>query len=198
MKILFALLTLFSTLPAHAGLYVKAFGGANYLDHQIGWQDQDWQSNTGYVVGGALGTSLAILSLETEVALRRNTIKSNETDINTDNIYSLDGTVEKWTLIENLLISLPFHSVFVPYFGAGVGGGYDQTQLDVYLLNEFGPNLLASQKNRKLGTVVQALAGFSLNFIPMTSLSFEYRFLSSFDMREQKNHAGTASLRFGF
>lgn len=198
MKVLFALLTLLSTLPMNAGLYIKAFGGANYLDHQIGWKDQDWQSNTGYVVGGALGTSLAILSLETEVALRRNTIKSAETDINTGDQFSLDGKLEKWSVVENLLISLPIHSVFVPYFGAGVGGGYDLTELDIYLLNQFGPNLLRSQKNRKLGTVVQALAGFSLNFIPLTSLSFEYRFLSSFDMRDQKNHAGTASLRFGF
>lgn len=113
-------LAIISVSPASAkGFYVTTFGGVNFNDvsYDSKWLQVD--SNTGYVIGAALGTTVdQVPGLRAEAEL---SYRSNGVDITIcgDGLKANDET---WALMANAVYDVPTASWPVhPYLLAGAG-----------------------------------------------------------------------------
>lgn len=119
MKVFLLLASMFVfALSAQADTYVTAFGGANW-DNVI--NTNGVYDNTGYVVGGAVGThvkSIPGLRLEGELAFRQNAVKV---------FKFVQADHDTYTLMANAVYDLPLQvGPVTPYVLAGVGYGNTQ------------------------------------------------------------------------
>jgi opacity protein-like surface antigen len=136
---------LIATAPsATAGdLYVSVFGGANFLsDSSAGEIDNPgsnqevfaWNSDadTGFVLGGAIGTSLDRwaqgLKVELEVSYRRNDVgggwsveEYSSNVISTTAVGQLDANMSTFALMANIWYEFDIGSKARPYIGGGAG-----------------------------------------------------------------------------
>lgn len=124
-------------------LYVSVFGGANFLsDSSAGYTDNPgsyqevfaWNSDadTGFVLGGAIGTSLDRwakgLKVELEVSYRRNDVgggwsvdQYSSGFISTTAVGQLDGNMSTFAIMANVWYEHDFGWKARPYFGGGFG-----------------------------------------------------------------------------
>jgi opacity protein-like surface antigen len=115
---------------AHAEPYGKLFGGVGLgTDHDLSatlLDDDDaetlygeYDTDLGYVVGGAYGYNLSrFLSVEGEVAYRSNNVSSAVID---DEDFEGDGDLTSLSFMGNAILSAPGAAGFAPYAGAGAG-----------------------------------------------------------------------------
>lgn len=126
-------LLLLCTTPAFAqqGLYLGAFGGVNYLEdaslRAAGVRDLnvefDWGShagvNLGYRTGRYFSKSKKITGrLEIELATRSNDVDLIEVN---QRLVSAGGEMKVTSLMANSWIDIRTDSIFVPFFGIGLG-----------------------------------------------------------------------------
>lgn len=144
------------------GFYVAGFGGANWEDVSY---DNGWISvkdSTGYVIGGALGTTIdAVPGLRAEGEL---SFRSNGLDILICD-DPLSATDRTWALVGNILYDFqtpnwPVH----PYVMVGAGYGSRTATLDSYGYE------LSNQ-----GFVVQAGGGLNTQLAEGVIVGVEYR-----------------------
>lgn len=118
---------------AQAGdMYVSFFGGANFLADDSGpaYSDTDgssqWASDadTGFVLGGAVGTSLDRwakgLRTEVEVSYRRNDLGGHWI-YDSDTTGTLEGNMSTFAIMANVWYEFDIGSKVRPYIGGGAG-----------------------------------------------------------------------------
>jgi opacity protein-like surface antigen len=116
---------------AQQGIYLGGFGGANYLEDSslraAGVRDLnvefDWGAHAGVSLGYRTGAYFSknrntTGRLEIELATRR-----NDVDMIEDNqrLRPAGGTVKVTSLMANSWVDIATDSIFVPFFGLGVG-----------------------------------------------------------------------------
>ncbi|WP_411816247.1 outer membrane protein [Hyphococcus sp. DH-69] len=112
---------------AQAETYGKIFGGAIYgSDHDFtldipgtGTSAGEYDTDTGFVVGGAYGYNLnKFFSVEGEIAYRTNEVESG-----TIGGITLDGDddINSLSFMGNAIFNAPSYAGFTPYVGAGAG-----------------------------------------------------------------------------
>ncbi len=152
--------------PAHAAEpYGKVFGGATLgSEHDFtveapgaGPISGQYDTDTGYTAGGALGYNLSrFLSVEGEVAYR-----SNEINIPAAAI-SGDDDLNALSLMGNVVLKAPGASGFTPYAGVGAGGVR-----------------LAAVDESDVVFAYQAFGGVSKDLSENLSAGVEYRYLDA-------------------
>ena len=116
---------------AQAGdLYVSVFGGANFLADDNGiWETGEgvWSSDadTGFVLGGAIGTHLDKwaqgLRVEVETSYRRNDVNGSWTETGGYSTGELHGNLSTFAIMANSWYDFDIGAKATPYVGGGVG-----------------------------------------------------------------------------
>lgn len=137
-----ALVALMPT-PASADSYVSGFGGANWDDTANGID-----SDTGYVVGAALGTKVKAvpgLRAEAELAFRQNDVS----------VYCLEAKHNTTSLMGNLVYDLNAAvGPFRPYVLAGVGYAHTEGVVEGGYLGTIEADGVAWQLGAGLNTQI--------------------------------------------
>ena len=152
------------------GLYLKALGGAAFvLDDDLDVSDPeitfDYDFDTGYVLGAALGVEITpALAVEAEYAYRnaRADVHGAIRDFGPEPIiddWTFRETVTAQSAMVNLVYRFPPTLPLRPYAGAGLGGA----------VVDFGGD------DSDLGFAWQAFAGAAYDLSPRWSLSGEVR-----------------------
>lgn len=114
-------------------LFVSVFGGANFLADDSGPAysdsagDSSWSSDadTGFVLGGTIGTSLSRwaegLRVEAEVSYRRNDLGGNWRYDDGATTGTLDGNMSTFAVMANVWYEFDIGSKVRPYIGGGAG-----------------------------------------------------------------------------
>ena len=164
-------LAFIAILPASAkGFYITTFGGVNYNDvsYDSKWLQVD--SNTGYVIGAALGTTVdQVPGLRAEAEL---SYRSNAVDITLcgDGIKANDET---WALMANAVYDIPTASWPVhPYVLAGAG----------YASRTGSLNELSAFKVENQGLAYQVGAGVSFKIAEGIDGNVGYRYFQAPDL----------------
>ena len=183
---LFALCVLVG--PSNAeGFYVGTYGGANWDDviNTPGVSD-----NTGYVVGGVVGTNIKSvpgLRVEADLSFRQN-------DVDIDWYVPLKASHETFAVMANAVYELPFSvNVIKPYVMAGIGYGHSEAILeDISLV-----------KVESSGVAYQLGAGITAPLTDDITFGLGYRYLKTEplevfgqELSDGSNHSVVASLNF--
>lgn len=182
-------LVLISVAPASAkGFYTSAYGGANWSDVISTPFVED---NTGYVIGGTLGTSIdSVPGLRVEADL---SFRQNEVDLFGGFISADHDTV---ALMGNVVYDLPVKLGPVhPYVLAGVGYGHTSATFeDVALL-----------KLESSGLAWQLGAGLNTNLSDTVTAGIGYRYFQGpeievlgLNLSDGSNHSVVAQVAFQF
>lgn len=189
MKLFLSLLAvcLLSVSANAKGFYVSTYGGADWADvvSLPGVED-----NTGFVVGGTLGTSIASvpgLSVEADIAFR-------QSEVDVFKFATVDH--DTFTLMVNAVYDVPVNLGPVhPYVLAGVGYGHSQATLENISIVSVESSGLAWQ----LG------AGVKTELAPGIDAGIGYRYVQApelevlgFDLSDGDHHSLVASLTFSF
>jgi len=118
--------------PSASGAYASFFAGASLPDAEVtAYQDGvpfglaiDLDFDTGYIIGGTLGTTI-LPSLRGEVEF--SVIKSSISDLFG---IPVDADSTGYNLLGNLWYDVDTGTSFTPYIGGGVGYGYDVVTAD--------------------------------------------------------------------
>ncbi len=160
-----------SRCPDEMNFYVKAFGGANFLQNTtINGNKTSYQP--GYVFAGSLGYcwQYYCLRLEGEYAFRRNAI--NKIHFITQGV-SHDGQFQTSSYMLNLLWDMPLCAWgckfwdIQPFIGAGLG-------CDLQKMHSSNSRVDFHQNWTRLSW--QVMAGFSYPIFRNAELSLEYKF----------------------
>ena len=153
---------------AHAETYGKIFGGAVYGgDHDInatipgvGTGAGEFDTDTGYVVGGAYGVNASsFLSLEGEIAYRSNNVESG---VVAGVPFDGDGNLTALSFMGNAILKAPSTSGFTPYVGAGAGAAR-----------------IGGEGDHDLVFAYQAFGGVSRDIGSNITAGLEYRYLDA-------------------
>lgn len=172
-------------------LYLKAFGGANFLQTDSR-DDVKTTYDVGYIVSGGVGYCWNYgLRFEAEYAYRRNSL---------DRIkffgrsFSIHGHFQSSSYMANLLWDIPLRDCgcnlwkFKPFIGAGIGYDFQQVH---------GKNSCMTYIVTKKGFAWQVIAGLAYPILRNADFSLEYKFhqgsLSSF-----YSHSLGVGLRYNF
>jgi opacity protein-like surface antigen len=116
-----------------ASWYISLFGGASWLDDvktdytfdgYVGTYHADVGTDTGFIIGGAVGTHLTEdLRVEFEVAYSENDVdKITYTDgFNAESNFDGNGKFGNLTFMANIWYDLPLSEELTPYLGGGAG-----------------------------------------------------------------------------
>jgi opacity protein-like surface antigen len=164
------------------GIYLKGFGGANFL-HNPNWHHTKYRTNAGYVVGGAVGCNFFPLSIEGEFSYRNNTI--NHLFVDALNI-NVKGNIEQWCGFGNALVKFPLSGSFVPY--AGIGAGYRHTKPGVNFDESSDISIQNFIKTANEWGVYQLIGGFNFAISPSVGMQLEYRYVDGWSATHCSNH----------
>lgn len=181
-----ALAALFLSSTAMAGdFYASTFGGVNFDDVINVPFVSD---NTGYVVGGAIGTHIKAvpgLRVEAEVSFRQNDV----------DIFSvLKASHETTAIMANAIYTLPLGtSPIRPYIMGGIGYGHSEVILESISL----------AKLESSGIAWQLGGGVETNVADGITVGIGYRYYQaepievlSTQISDGSNHSIVAELRF--
>jgi OmpA-OmpF porin, OOP family len=218
---------------AASDMYVSVFGGANFLeglsDVEAGTNNItgfDIDPDTGFVIGGAIGTSLSNwakgLSVELEASYRRNDIGGRwftDADVppTTDTTAGpIDGNASTFAIMANLWYEFDVGSKVKPYVGGGVGWARTRYEAGARITTENGSpttGFYGSTLQQNSGFAWQLGLGFNYEVAPDVDLGIGYRYfvgpnleddggegLFSFTGREDlknDNHAVQVNLTIG-
>jgi opacity protein-like surface antigen len=222
LKSLLAATTAFALVAAapsaNAGdLYVSVFGGLNMLADDSGpafsatdgtsaW---DSDADTGFVLGGTVGTSLDRwaegLRVEMEVSYRRNDLGGSYfTDDDVTEIGVIDGNMSTFAILENDWYEFDIGSKMRPYVGGGVGWG--RMHGDMVALTSGGPSSGTSTSDvTESGFAWQLGLGGRYEVSPGVDVGIGYRYFRGPDFHdffggnegslENENHAVQVELK---
>jgi len=174
--------------PAKAeGLYVGAYGGANWDDVLSATGVSD---NTGYLIGATLGTQVKAipgLRIEADISFRQN-------DVDIDWGYPIKVAHNTFALMGNAVYDAPFSlGPIHPYLLAGVGYGHTEAIFeDVSIL-----------KLESSGLAYQLGGGINTSLADGVTLGVGYRYLKTeplevlaHELSDGSSHSLIAELRF--
>jgi OmpA-OmpF porin, OOP family len=216
---------------AASDMYVSVFGGANFLkDHssvETGTTNNvtgfDIDPDTGFVIGGAIGTSLSKwakgLRVELEGSYRRNDVGGfwfTDADIPTTTDLTggpIEGNMSTFAIMANVWYEIDLGSKLRPYVGGGVG--WSRTHYEAAFLTTTengtptGPSLNTTTTNENSGFAWQLGVGFNYEVAPDVDVGLGYRyfvgprvdpFFTSFDgfsNLDNENHTVHVNLTVG-
>jgi len=193
---------LLASAPARAeGLYLSAFGGANFVKSQDGsfrsgfnTVVEHFDPDTGFLLGAALGVGLDHwlhgLKVEIEPSYRRNDV-GGHWQVNSEVLLNalalpngdISGNMSTFALMANAWYEFDIGSRFKPYVGGGAGWARSQIDgvLDRPLLR--GAAIAALSANpfngfsvENSGFAYQLGFGITSQIMPGVSLGLGYRF----------------------
>lgn len=174
------------------GIYLKGFGGANLTRH-LRWDHTQYDTSTGYAVGGALGYKLSLLSVEGEFSYRHNSV--DQLVIDTSNIQA-SGDIEQWCGFGNVLLDFPMSCCFAPY--VGVGAGYRHIKPGVNIDESSVISFASLVKSAKEWGVYQVIGGLNFVVSQPLNLQLEYRYVDGWSGINCSNHTVDLSARIQF
>jgi opacity protein-like surface antigen len=215
---------------AQAGdLYISVFGGANFFADQSVVLDPTGDTeafssdaDTGFVLGGAIGTHLDKwakgLRVELEASYRRNDIGGSWT---TDGIGNggaggeggfIDGNMSTFAIMANTWYDIDIGSKYRPYVGGGVG--WARTHGDVQFIETVvnsapvSSNSVGTEEDSNSGFVWQLGVGLNYEVMPDVDVGIDYRYIvgprfdefltfNSNGNLENENHAVAAHITIG-
>lgn len=188
---------------AFDGLYINVFGGANWQDDSSGRGvvttsatvttfQYNFDSNTGFVIGGAIGTELWVKGLrgEVEVSYRRNDVggawvqRSFTTPTTPTSTYGgpVDGNSSTFAVMANVWYDLPLGWKIRPYVGGGIGWG--RSQFEAAFLSTSGYNAFTQVVDLEhSGFAYQLGAGFNYEVAPGVDVGIGYRYFNAPNVR---------------
>lgn len=188
---------------AFDGLYLNVFGGANWQEDKSGFSQvttgsttvttfsHNFDSDTGFVVGGAIGTDLWLKGLrgEIEVSYRRNDVGGNwvqrsfTTPTTPTSTYggAVDGNSSTFAVLANVWYDLPLGWKIRPYIGGGVGWG--RSQFEAAFQSTSGYDAWTQVDADHSGFTYQLGAGFNYEVAPGVDLGLGYRYFNAPNVR---------------
>lgn len=166
-----------------SGVYLKGFGGLN-MAQESRWSHVKYRTNTGFVLGGALGYKFDIFCLEGEFAYRHNTV--DRLRIEDLNIH-VTGDIEQWCGFGNALVNIPLHCALAPY--VGVGFGYRHAKPGVNFDDSDDTSFRSFIDSVNEWGVYQAIAGLKLAVSRTANLRLEYRYVDGWSNINCSNHS---------
>jgi opacity protein-like surface antigen len=164
------------------GWYVSVFGGVAFSagdpeGNYFGSTTYSFDTDTGFIVGGAVGSTLWSDNVrgEIEVSYINQDVNdfNNETD---DDSYfddgNVDGDIGQWFLLANLWYDWHTDTGFTPYFGGGIGVGWADP--DVEAVGSGGSGTIWDSGT--IGFAGQLGAGVKWEFTDTIALDIGYRF----------------------
>ena len=178
-----ALAMLATTANAQAGdLYVSVFGGLNNVINSSGITDDGesggWSSDadTGFVVGGAIGTGLDKwvkgLRVEVEASYRRNDLGGVWSEPTETETGVLAGNLSTFAIMANAWYEFDVGSAAKPYIGGGIGWGRFKGEM----LALYSSTTDTTDSNEDSGFAWQLGAGFRYEVAPAVELGLGYRY----------------------
>jgi opacity protein-like surface antigen len=184
---------------AHAGgLYLSVFGGANFLNDQSGritdTTTASWSSDaeTGFVIGGALGTRLDNwakgLRVEVEASYRRNDVGGRWTTDDGSTGGFIDANASTFALMANAWYDIDIGSKVRPYVGGGVG--WSRSQLDAGFVETFTdttpvtPNLVGTTTAENSGFAWHLGFGINYEVAQDVDLGIGYRYFRGTNLHD--------------
>ena len=186
---------------AQAGdLYLSVFGGANWVTNSSASLQQgviatsgtlwEWQTDadTGFVLGGAIGTSLDKwqkgLRVELETSYRRNDVPGGWRVIEGGegggtSSGAIDANLSTFAVMANLWYEHDMGWKVRPYIGGGVG--WARAKLDGAVLTSSGSSTFTSFDIENNGFAWQLGAGFNYEAAPGVDLGLGYRYFNGPD-----------------
>lgn len=180
-----AVAALASSGQANAGdFYVSVLGGANWFaDQSVLITDStavnfDYEADTGFIVGGAIGVHLDKwahgLRAELEASYRRNDLSGHWISSGSDT-GAINGNVSTFALMVNAWYDIDIGQKFVPYVGGGVG--WARQRADVELLTSSGALRTAGATElENAGFAWHVGVGFNYPVSPGVNLGVGYRY----------------------
>lgn len=192
-----AVLASISQAQAASDMYVSVLGGANFLkshsavdastvDNITGF---DFDPDTGFVVGGAIGTSLSNwakgLRVELEASYRRNDIGGHwfdDADIPTTTdttAGSIDANMSTFAIMANAWYDIDVGWKIRPYVGGGVGWGrtrYDAAFVETTDDGTPDSDVAGVVTGENSGFAWQLGLGFNYQVAPDVDLGLGYRY----------------------
>jgi opacity protein-like surface antigen len=206
--------------------YLSVLGGANFLsDSSAAFGDESethlysTDGDTGFVLGGALGTHLDKwakgLRVELEASYRRNDLGGNwfESDTETGTVTfggPIDGNMSTFAIMANLWYDIDIGSKVRPYVGGGVG--WARTRADAVFVTTFRNDSPASGTHdttnlENSGFAWQLGVGFNYEVAPDVDVGIGYTyfrgphfhdtFFEGEGNLDNENHAVSAHLTIG-
>ncbi|HEY4831383.1 MAG TPA: outer membrane beta-barrel protein [Waddliaceae bacterium] len=169
-------------LNNRAGVYLKGFGGLN-LAHEPRWDHAKYRTSTGYVVGTALGYAFSLVSVEGEFSYRHNSIDRFTVDALDIHV---DGDLEQWCGLGNVLLGIPITNCFAPYVGVGAGYRHSKPGVNFDESSDISFKTLVESSNE--WGVYQAIGGLNFTLSRFVNLQLEYRYLDGFTDVRCSNH----------
>jgi opacity protein-like surface antigen len=187
---------------AFDGVYINVFGGGNWQEDNSGRAQTttggtlttlsyDFESSTGFVVGGSIGTNLWMKGLrgEVEVSYRRNDVGGNwvqrtfTTPTTPTSTYGgpIDANSSTFAVMANVWYDLPLGWKIRPYVGGGIGWG--RSQLDGVLMSTSGYSILTAVDVEHSGFAYQLGAGFNVEVAPGVDVGLGYRYFNAPNVR---------------
>ncbi len=127
---------------AASDLYVSVFGGANFLQDQsqvFSESSYAFDSDTGFVLGGAVGTRLTNwakgLRVELEAGYRRNDVGGVWTTSTGSTGGIVDANMSTFSVMANAWYDIDIGSKLRPYVGGGIG--WARAKLEIALISTF-------------------------------------------------------------
>lgn len=218
-----ALALLAGATQAQAGeMYVSVFGGANWLNDSSANHTEDtvpsntdsyrWNTDadTGFVLGGAIGTHLDKwqkgLRVELEASYRRNDVGGGwtlaEDNSSTINTGAIDANMSTFAIMANVWYEHDMGWKIRPYIGGGAGWGrahFDGALTSGFTSGGEGANGDTTFDVSNDGFAWQLGAGFNYEASPGVDVGLGYRYFSGPDFIEPFEVAasGPSSESFG-
>lgn len=175
-----------SSCEEECGVYVSAFGGANWLSQHSKKHHVKSTYDTGYSVGGAVGYRFnPNFRVEGEVAYRYNHLDSLRGCYG-DKIHP-KGHTSLTTLMVNAYYDFAIDACFTPYIG--VGAGYAHTKAHFSHEGFWA-------KGTDNGFAGQAIVGVSKRVYANTDLGLEYRYVAAYKYFHEQGV--NVALRYAF
>lgn len=177
-----ASLSAMSSAQAAGDIYISVFGGANWQSDSSaatsgGTITQSVDPDTGFVVGGAIGTRLTNwlngLRAEVEVSYRRNDLGGNwyYTAVNTGPI---EANISTFAIMANALYDFNLGWNVRPHIGGGVGWG--RMQADGAFVSYTSTFAMT-----EAGFAWQLIGGFNYEVSPGVDVGINYRYFRGQD-----------------
>ncbi len=191
-----ALAVLASAQQAQAdGLYVSVFGGASFVNDEskagntsgyYGYTSREsYDGETGFVIGGAVGTGLDNwvkgLRVELEASYRRNDIGGNwsEQTFFVGTTGTIDANLSTFSIMSNVAYDIDAGWKVKPYVMAGAG--WARSSFEGALVTTGGSQWGNSFDGENSGFAWQLGAGFNYEVAPGVDVGLGYRYFDGPD-----------------
>ena len=187
-----------TVMPSFAadGPYFTIMAGATFVDDSTwtrpGASDTEFEYETAYNVGGALGYKYGMFRIEGEIAYRQNDFERFRVGaIKAD----AAGDIDALSAMANVYFDFENHTAWTPFIGAGAGWA----NIDVDGLNVSG---FVTEGGDDDGFAYQFIGGFGYEVSEALTANLEYRYFAADDPQigavnaEYETHNIVVGLRY--